>query len=122
MPSETDYAWLAGFIDGEGCFRWAKGGRGVGSIRLTVGQKHREVLDKIARIAECGHVNGPYISGNKYMWSISAAQLRNLMPKIWPYLGIVKKRQYNNATLDLRVARDRRLERWPRWSAGTSSG
>ncbi len=46
MVSETDKAYIAGFIDGEGSIFATRSQRSI-SFRLTVTQKHRTVLDFI---------------------------------------------------------------------------
>lgn len=58
--SDTEYAWCAGFFDGEGC---------VGSQRVnrnfypyaTIGQVDRWVLDRFQKAVGVGKVYGPYI-------------------------------------------------------------
>jgi hypothetical protein len=50
MYAETDLAWAAGFIDGEGCIRITAGDRGGMNVGLTITQKSRIPLDHFVSI------------------------------------------------------------------------
>ncbi len=52
MAWEHDIAWLAGFLDGEGCFEIARRSADSGLLRpsLSVTQKDRQPLDKVVRL------------------------------------------------------------------------
>lgn len=103
MTSNTDLAWLAGFIDGEGHFggRETKGKVNAYYITcyLSISQKDPQLLYKVQRIVGAGSVNGPYLIQTRftiYSYRYTGYKnLRLLLPQIWPYLGIPKKQQAN---------------------------
>lgn len=47
MPSDTDLAWAAGFIDGEGCLSAGINNKGSVTTVISIGQKYREPLDTL---------------------------------------------------------------------------
>jgi hypothetical protein len=100
QPRDTDWAWLAGFIDGEGCFHFhrykGKGHAEHSNIVFSVGQSHMEVLQRARYIIGYGSINGPYNRGGKDHFTLrfSGVRVTKLFAKIEPYLGIVKKEQY----------------------------
>jgi hypothetical protein len=54
MLTIKDIAWVAGLIEGEGCFTFNKG-----TPRLAIDMTDKDVLDKLASFIG-GTVNGPY--------------------------------------------------------------
>lgn len=94
--SDTDYAWAAGFIDGEGHFGCRKTKFGTYQISIQVHQKGREPLDRLQAIFG-GKV---YITGREgiYKWSIQKAEtVQDAVSKLWPYLTEVKRQQASAA-------------------------
>lgn len=89
----TNLAWAAGFIDGEGTFSVYSSG---GSIRLTVGQKHREPLDKLVDTFKLGNVTGPDKRGMYTYHVASFPKVQQVFALIYPYLGSVKRKQAIN--------------------------
>lgn len=105
MSRETDLAWAAGFIDGEGCFSNTRSKRTKlpTGVRLTVGQNDPEVLYKLQSILG-GIVNGPYqrpddgfSSNPRYDYSLCYSKLTPQIEALWEHLGKKKRRQYNAA-------------------------
>lgn len=104
MITEAEWAWAAGFIDGEGCFtpRKTHGGK-YRTITLVVGQVRKEPLEKLAKILGV-QVRGPYTRrdgelGQKpsYSVSLSGARLEKIIEHLWPHLCAPKREQYNAA-------------------------
>ena len=93
---KTDYAWAAGFIDGEGCFVRTNGRL----PKLQISQVDPMVLFKLMRILG-GTVRGPYQHKTNpnarpiYRYSISGQALYQHMPMLEKYLGDIKRAQYN---------------------------
>lgn len=94
MVSNTDLAWAAGFIDGEGSWTSRKTKFGTYQIYLQVQQKGREPLDRLARILPNGKIyqlkNRPEIfkfNISKRSWVIEAYEL------LKPYMCSVKIEQ-----------------------------
>lgn len=56
------WAWLAGFIDGDGCIGAHKGGKTSSGtqmypLRITISQKDRTILDQIRDILGAGNIS-----------------------------------------------------------------
>jgi hypothetical protein len=105
--NEFEWAWFAGFFDGEGCLgascndkRKAKNGfiKHEVNIRLDVSQVDRAPLDKIQVMTGCGTVSPKPLSKKfkarqSFAWRLSGAtKIRKILLKILPY-AIVKRPQ-----------------------------
>jgi hypothetical protein len=95
-----DFAWAAGFFDGEG---WAnRSGRGV---QARINQAGRdgppEVLIKFRRIVGVGRIKGPVIAEGKqplYYWeATSRPDVMQVIERIATWLGQVKHAQFERA-------------------------
>jgi hypothetical protein len=100
---EQAFAWAAGLFDGEGstelyCRRTP--GRTWFALRSRVSQCDAKgipaVLDRFRTIVGCGRIDGP-TSGegyeNAYKWDAGADDTLQVLAKLWPWLGIVKRVQ-----------------------------
>lgn len=89
--SPTEAAWLAGFVDGEGCLVLSRVGDRF-NTSLEVSNTDRRLLARCRELANVGAVyNRPRVrSANhrpQFMWSVSArADLFALLPQIIPHL------------------------------------
>ena len=111
-PSETDYAWAAGFLDGEGHFdafiRETKPGHTIRGIRLTAPQCHPEVLERLqstlgGTIRKRKPPKNPNHS-QRWDWKLSGYERVNAAYlNMKPYLGSVKRAQAE-AAIELWVA------------------
>lgn len=92
-----DFAWAAGFFDGEG---WAnRSGRGVQSRINQAGTDGvPDVLIKFQRIVGVGRINGPVIAEGKlplYYWeATSRPDLMRVVERIAPWLCSVKRAEF----------------------------
>ena len=92
-----DFAWAAGFFDGEG---WAnRSGRGVQSRINQAGPNGvPEVLIKFQRIVGVGRIKGPVIAEGKqplYYWeATSRPDLERVLERIAPWLCPVKRAEF----------------------------
>ena len=92
-----DFAWAAGFFDGEG---WAnRSGRGVQSRINQAGPDGiPEVLIKFQRIVGVGRIQGPIIIEGKqplYWWiATSGPDLTQVVERIAPWLCPVKRAEF----------------------------
>jgi hypothetical protein len=92
-----DFAWAAGFFDGEG---WAnRSGRGVQARINQAGLAGvPEVLVKFQRIVGVGRVNGPILAEGKqplYFWqATSRPDLIRVVERIGPWLCPVKRAEF----------------------------
>lgn len=126
--SDTDWAWAAGFFDGEGhisCRDRTGNGhlekyRSPRTLTMAISQHHREVLDRFSSIARCGQVytltktrparsalTGQYLS---YSWRTGRRlPILWVIEGMWPYLGSVKRFQAASAIV-LHTSLDPRRE------------
>jgi hypothetical protein len=92
-----DFAWAAGFFDGEG---WAnRSGRGVQSRINQAGPDGiPEVLIKFQRIVGVGRIKGPVIIGGRqplYFWeATSRPDITRVVERIGPWLCPVKRAEF----------------------------
>ena len=105
-PADTELAWCAGFIDGEGCFhsRETKGKRHAYymTISLSITQKEPELLYRVQSALQAGVVNGPYTTDGgrfiHYSYRLTGySRVYGAAKLLWPFLGVHKKRQAKNS-------------------------
>jgi hypothetical protein len=114
---ETNFAWVAGIIDGEGYFHAhkhvSKKGNPPYEYRfpsLQVGQKGIDGCpDMLFRLRELfgGYINGPYnLRGIKckWQWRISGyEQVQQALIVLWSWLGPVKRDQAKTVLLQCQL-------------------
>lgn len=91
-----EFAWAAGFFDGEGTTLL-----NGGYPRMSVGQVDREALDHLSTALGMGRVVGPHAPPpNKPNWSyhfywhlVGFERVQAALAFMWPWLGTVKRRQ-----------------------------
>lgn len=80
----NDLYWLAGLLEGEGCFCY------YASPGITLGMTDKDVVEHVADLF-CRHVRGPYKYGNQrkdvYYTEIWAADAIALMKELLPFMG-----------------------------------
>lgn len=107
-PRDTELAWAAGFIDGEGCFdanikvnyQTSKGEKKRRYLRLSVDQQNRELLDQLVRIFGLGKVysyKGRPGSPAGHKWVCNGRVAFYVAGQVWPYLGEQKKGDFKRA-------------------------
>lgn len=105
MYKETDLAWAAGIVDGEGGTQRAKDNsnkqRKYYSFRLRVTQSNNikeppEMLIRFKDIFGIGNIYMKPRRGNRtysYHYDICGDKAKQILQLIWPYLGTVKRKQ-----------------------------
>jgi hypothetical protein len=100
LPTETDWAYLAGIIDGEGCIgqrKNVKEGREYRYVRIDIGQKYPALLNWLFDTFEVGRVR-TYIRKSRnnrvcFTWRIHGALACSYILKgVLPYL-VIKREQ-----------------------------
>ena len=95
--SSGDFAWAAGFFEGEGSFIAAKGG-----VLLSCRQVNPEPLHELVRIFG-GRLTGPYPRKQPnqvpiYYWQLRAhAAVAYAVVEMWPRLSSKRRLQYHRA-------------------------
>jgi hypothetical protein len=100
---EQSFAWAAGLFDGEGStelYTRRTAVRTWFALRSRVSQCDAQgvpaVLQRFRAVVGCGRIDGP-TSGdgyeNAYKWDAGADDTLRVLPKIWPWLGTVKRVQ-----------------------------
>lgn len=107
MPTETDLAWAAGFIDGEG----SVGIYGKSDRRIGASQSMREPLDKLAsmfggNVKEDRRREGHLGSKKMWKWEAYGDKARDAALLLIPY-AMVKRPQLELLSTCPREAQDR---------------
>lgn len=93
MDVATATAWLAGLMEGEGCFRFRHNpARKRGHPDVQLNMTDEDVVRRAAAVAGVGTIHGPYIPGGNrqpyWVWKVSAANdAARLMLRLYPLLG-----------------------------------
>jgi len=97
-PTETDYPYLAGLIDSEGCFRikkWKPKNKpnNVYTITVEIGNTKLPIMPWLIKRfgGSATFISARGIKRSSATWSISAASLYDLLPKIRPFLRSKKE-------------------------------
>lgn len=88
--SRENIAWLAGLIEGEGCFYIQPNPSGSSLIKVCMTDE--DVILKAQRIAGCGQVSGPrmHMGGRKPAWTWTLARAKHVLAisyAIYPFMG-----------------------------------
>lgn len=92
-PTPLDWAWAAGFIEGEGSIMW----RGTTPC-VTASQKDREALDRL--LALFGGTVRQQVVGRKspiFAWSVYGDKARVVIQGIYPMLTARRRDQADSA-------------------------
>jgi DNA modification methylase len=117
--SETDAAWLAGLIDGEGCIQIHRQsnrpGNSVDSFQLdlSVGMIDREPVERAHRISGVGSCQ--HQASGVWDWGVRGQQAARLLRAIYPWLTLKRKR----AAYGIMLADDVTLQRFGRGRPAT---
>lgn len=95
MASEAEWAWAAGFYEGEGTLIMHGQNRGY---QFQIGQKDPEPLNRFQQIAGCGAIYGPYENGtpNRIVYSYRITKARNVLwvvSNMWEWLSVRRQEQ-----------------------------
>lgn len=97
---DTELAWAAGFVDGEGCFSVTKVGETRVTPKFRVSQTELQPLERLVGALGDLKINGPYQRragslGKKPYWVIACQGKRwwALVDQLWPYLSEPKRLQ-----------------------------
>ncbi len=88
----ADLAWVAGLLEGEGCFTWKSKNRAQRSgLAVTCHMTDADVLRRLHRIVG-GTFHGPYTNGPRgrlprFFWRIGGLAARQLMELLLPWMG-----------------------------------
>lgn len=90
---ETDKAWLAGFIDGEGCINLQRQkihNRNYYFIRVQITQTHKDVLEHVCRITGVNRlIKMPRYGENQsdaFKWDADMKDSKRILAEVLPYL------------------------------------
>ena len=104
---ETDLAWAAGFIDGEGCRSSHRDRRwNTKNIRLTVAQKRIDCLERLSGVLKIGKI---YPSRTNGTWILQVAIIDDVLrvaEDLWPYMSTPKKEQLVKVLYEVKEHKD----------------
>ena len=95
-PTPLDWAWAAGFIEGEGSIRHT----GKSSQRVECGQKHKEPLERLHALF--GGTLRLQTSGRTsplWMWSVNGGQARYVIQGVYSLLSARRRAQADRAMM-----------------------
>ena len=95
MVSTTDLHWLAGLLEGEGCFSVSKSSRKRTGIRTMLSMKDEDVVRRAHALFGYGNVRQG--KDGMWWWDTSGWRSGALMLMLYPYLG--ERRQKRIAEL-----------------------
>lgn len=93
LYKDTDIAWAAGLIEGEGCFTL----HSKKHPYLLIDMCDLDIIQKLYNIFPFGNVRGPYTNKkkpeHKPRWRFDAygPKCRHIMMHVYPYLGSRRK-------------------------------
>jgi len=104
MVTTVDLAWAAGFLEGEGSFRFSQRdtGRPHGTPTVTAAQKDPESLKRLHTLFS-GNVPTPYIARvnrkecRVYQWRIYGERAVGVMYALYPWMSGYRKAQIRAA-------------------------
>ena len=116
--TDEEIAWVAGVLEGEGCFRNQKNYSALVSVAMC----DKDVLDRLKELTGLGNVTGPYLPKDapdnwkpSWQWNVGVRQeVRVLLETIYPWMGERRRQKID----DLRplFSRPSRQD----WRRGTS--
>lgn len=93
--SQTEAAWIAGFLDGEGSVMLYRRETAV-ALRVTAANTHRPTLERLVALCGCGSIvrwrSLKKEHKDSYWWQLNAEGAAALLHQILPYL-VTKKAQ-----------------------------
>lgn len=93
MTTEAEWSWVAGIIEGEGCFGICKRQQAVPNTSLRVNMTDEDVIRRLQTVTGKGRVTGPYTKSNPkhkpwWCWSVNRADdLADIVTAIGPWMG-----------------------------------
>jgi hypothetical protein len=99
--ADVEYAWAAGFLDGEACIGVCSNGHSGWALRVRINQVEPEALHRLARITNTkvigprkppSHTGKPY-----YILTATGRTARGLLELTWPYLTSATKAKFARA-------------------------
>jgi hypothetical protein len=95
MLSETDYAYLAGLIDGEGTISIYLNSRGYYITQVSITQVNEPLIRWLQEMFG-GNVhnvknNNPAKHQERWKWQITSTLMREHLPRALPYLRLKKR-------------------------------
>jgi hypothetical protein len=88
MATETEWAWVAGIFEGEGCISFP----GKYSVALRVNMTDRDIIERLQAVTQVGDVRGPITQKgykDQWFWAVArAAEAQMVLERLAPYFGV----------------------------------
>lgn len=88
-----DDRWLAGLLEGEGCFSLHKQNTGTGyRVAVIVSMTDQDVIESVHKVAGVGHIGGPYEDkrdnhSDYWKWWVgNREEVKTLLLRVRPYM------------------------------------
>jgi hypothetical protein len=96
--TDCEVYWLAGLLEGEGCFTTNKQSYGIYPV-VRIYMTDRDVLFKARQISGVGTIHGPYMrKGHRIpisAWCVTGVPATALMKRVFPYMGERRRQRIN---------------------------
>lgn len=109
-PQPAELAWLAGLIEGEGCFGcYQRSGRSDFQLQFALASTDQDVVERAHGVMNLGRVTGPWNGGrghkDVWTWRIAHPQaFMTLVSAIWSYMGERRQTKITEALKTWRAA------------------
>lgn len=99
---DIDLGWVAGLLEGEGCFspvkRTRKSGEKYLYLRIQINMTDEDVIRRLHEVVGAGNVTGPRLYKNpdwkpRWEWTLLGDKAEALMKEVYPYLGERRREQ-----------------------------
>lgn len=100
-PTQTDIAWVAGFLEGEGNFRRSHSSRGHGTEHVSAGQLNQEPLNKLQDFFGGSIYNkkrSKWGMNDIFYWQVTGERARVLMKAVEPLMSARRREQIRKAS------------------------
>lgn len=88
--SNTEWAYLAGFIDADGCISLTQSPRGEFRLQIVVAQSNKSILDYWQSKTGIGSVLTNTATTGAWQWHIGKPECDGFLGKLYPYLLLKK--------------------------------
>lgn len=118
---ETDVAWLAGLLEGEGSFTLQQPLNALGEKRVRIAislqMTDRDVLEKVASLVQDGKVlTAKRQAGHHketWRWQISSLEIvSQLMTRVLPYMSERRSKQIITCLTAAKAAKESSNDKW----------
>jgi len=122
MISAKGVAWLAGLLEGEGCFTWQghTHNRSHGAIRITLAMCDRDVIERAAALLGCGYreyrhnCRDGHVRKTQYRIQVGGRRAASWMMTIYALMGTRRQEKISEILSQWKLTARQRADRLAR--------